>query len=262
MTNSNLLLVPPPGMQQESFGLLLSPVIINVTENRPCPSNDVREAAIRSIHDVVSLLKLVPGCGSGFWFQVADLDFSDVSQQCPTSSWNITTSPARSCVPVTPASCPGVMFPTRGVRYSRVCGRATGYGLQDLDAFLVQQPANSTDDLYLDGVSVTHGFPRQHIWSFAVSSGAQSECPCNNPNQGQVPSFIANKYFCEFENSGSAVWDNVNCTSANCCTFNDPPWFSVSLPASTTEDLEVRICSDEDSSSERVQLSQIQLFVQ
>lgn len=49
----------------------------------------------------------------------------DVSQQCPTSSWMITTSPVRSCVPTEPATCPGVMFPTT-IPYSRICGHATG----------------------------------------------------------------------------------------------------------------------------------------
>ena len=247
--------------------LQLSPVIFNATPNGTCPSNEILEAARRSIiettNNIISLMKPVPACGSGFWFQVADLDFSDVSQQCPTSSWNVITSPTRSCVPVTPASCPGVTFPTRGVRYSRVCGRATGYGVQDPDAFLVQQPANSADDLYLDGVSVTHGFPRQHVWSFAVSGGSQSECPCNNPNRVQAPlppSFVGDNYFCEFANSSSAVWDGINCTSGNCCRTS--PWFTVTLPVPTSDNLEVRICSDEENSGERVQLSFIQLFVQ
>ena len=165
------------------------------------------------------------------------------SQQCPTSSWTITTYPARSCVPTEPATCPGVMFPTT-IPYSRICGRATGYNTRNPDAFFVQRP-DTIDGLYLDGVSITRGSPCQHIWSFALSGGSQTECPYDIINRDQAPappSFVGDNYFYEFQNSGLGVWDGVDCTLGGCCNFNNPPYFSVSLPVPTEDDIEVRIC--------------------
>ena len=33
--------------------------------------------------------------------------------------------------------------------------------------------------------------------------------------------------------------------NSECCSFNSPPWFTVQLPSSTTEDIEVRICGND-----------------
>ena len=57
---------------------------------------------------------------------------------------------------------------------------------------------------YLDGVSVTHGSPRQHIWSFVTGLDegrdfSQSTCPCvaESTNDNTTPSFVGQNYFCE-----------------------------------------------------------------
>ena len=61
---------------------------------------------------------------------------------------------------------------------------------------------------YVDGLSLTHGFPglRQHIWTFASgaftgsrsSSRPQVRCPCDNGNTTDPsPPFVGNDYFCE-----------------------------------------------------------------
>ena len=72
------------------------------------------------------------------------------------------------------ASCPGTFYPT--VRqYSKVCGRVTGYHVATPGAFhivhlMINTPPSSLDDIYVDGVSVTHGSPRTHIWTFAAGT--------------------------------------------------------------------------------------------
>jgi hypothetical protein len=119
--------------------------------------------------------------------------------------------------------------------------------------------------VYLDGVSLTHGAAgsRQHIWSFAVAEGATGQssgnvCPCTtNTNwPHQLPSFIGNNYFCDTGNPGPGesatavysddpLWDGEGCGPTNtCCLFNTPPWFCTALPQPTTDDLELRICSN------------------
>ena len=39
----------------------------------------------------------------------------------------------------------------------------------------------------------------------------------------------------------------VDCGHQNtCCSFNIPPWFFRELPQATTDDIEMRVCRDED----------------
>ena len=211
---------------------------------------------------------MVPDCGSGNWIEVAHFNMSDTSQQCP-SSWTMASSPARSCFASTPTTCPGTVFPTPGLTYSRICGRAIGYSTGNPDAFaefLNIRDSPGINDPYVDGISVTHGSPRQHIWTFGVSHGISHyiiyRCPCDNPNHAlnQAPYYVGNNYFCDGNYNG-ALWDAMDCTT-NCCTFNDPPWFSVSLPTPTSDNIEVRICGDENIANENVFLSFLELYVQ
>ena len=66
----------------------------------------------------------------------------------------------------------------------------------------------SIDGPYVEGVSVTRGSPRQHIWTFAAGideqSGGSSTCPCVNgsTNGNRIPSFIGQNYFCETGSRG------------------------------------------------------------
>ena len=124
------------------------------------------------------------------------------------------------------------------------------------------------DDAYLDGVSVTRGTPRQHIWSFGAGhnrfGAGPFRCPCDNPNDREFPplppSFVGDNYFCDGEYNG-ALWDGMDCTTS-CCTFNSPPWFSVTLPTPTSDDIEVRICSDEYTTNEPIRIRVLEFYVQ
>ena len=63
---------------------------------------------------------------------------------------------------------------------------------------------------YVDGISITHGQPRKHLWTYAVGcselmlDGADtlSACPCNGNFPGAeayIPNFVNNHliYYCE-----------------------------------------------------------------
>ena len=158
------------------------------------------------------------------------------------------------------SSCASVFFPVSGGAYNRVCGRVTAYQYLSTGAFGRYHDGQVTtiDDLYVDGVSLTHGSPRQHIWTFAAGvSEAQphfySICPCDASGEISVPSFVGGDYFCESGvNSGlpsgfhsdDPLWDGKNCTnSSTCCSFNNPPYFTKRLSSATTDDIEVRLCS-------------------
>ena len=108
-------------------------------------------------------------CGStGGWMRVAYLDMTDPTHHCPPG-FRLITSPKRTCG--RPGSgCVSTTFQAHGIEYSKVCGRVIGYQYGNVDAFepYYNSRTRTIDDLYVDGVSITHGHsPRKHIWTFA-----------------------------------------------------------------------------------------------
>ena len=225
-------------------------------------------------------------CGTGLWKQIAFFDMSDPSEQCPRG-WrgysSDSTNGVRCCGrPVTDrSSCPAVFYGTNGYRYSKVCGRAIGYQQGSPDGFasiVNAEPSTETvNGIYVDGVSVTHGNPRTHIWTFAVgvhelgSSGNQHNCPCDGG--ASPPPFVGNNYFCETGDDTPNVelhrfyyedplWDGFDCHNTTCCLKNSPPWFKVQLTGPTTDDIEVRICGDQRTGDEDSPISLLEIYVQ
>ena len=220
----------------------------------------------------------------GVWMRVANLDMTDPNQNCPAGFQQIST-PLRLCGRPGPAGCVSTFFRTHGVEYSHVCGRIKAYQKGAPDAFWRQNfTGQTTDSNYVDGISLTHGqSPRQHIWTFAAALNEVSNvigilCPCTrerakSPPIQFVPSFIiGNDYFCEtaaIEHPqlrlypDDPLWDGEGCGSeSTCCEFNNPPWFCRQLPQPTTDDIELRICGNEDISDEDTPIEQIEIHVQ
>ena len=67
--------------------------------------------------------------------------------------------------------CEGVNYTTGSGLYDQVCGKIIGYQVGCPGAFWFGLSINT---YYVDGISVTHGFPRQHIWTFAA--GVDETC--------------------------------------------------------------------------------------
>ena len=254
--------------------------------SQTCPSEEQREIARREIKNatqsllietVIPLLQGYSCGGSTGWRRVVYLNMSNPSQQCP-SVWQEITTPHRVCGRrSTSASCEGLNCTTGSAQYDQVCGRIIGYQIGTPDAF------NSADQLidsyYLDGVSVTYGFPRQHIWSFAggfdESSNSGLTCPCvaGSTSGSRISSFVGQNYFCEtgitqwdgryiFYPDGDPLWDGQGCgPTSSCCTFISPPWFNVQLSSPTTDDIEVRICGDSGIANEDTPIQLIELYV-
>ena len=119
----------------------------------------------------------------------------------------------------------------------KVCGKVIGYQVSSPDAFAVNPLSSSVDDVYVNGISVTHGaHPRKHIWTFAagVTEGPMNsfhpsgDCPCVQHNQVySAPTFIGNNYYCESGNphriwrdgiySNDLLWDGEDC-EGQCCS--------------------------------------------
>ena len=224
------------------------------------------------------------GCGGPGWRRVAYLDMSDPTQTCPPA-WELITTPRKSCGRPSSAGrrvCNSAMFPTQGIQYSEVCGRITGYQFGQPEAFFTANVGSpqTIDGPYVDGVSLTYGNPRQHIWSFACAideRGGYNRCPCTDTNYQSTintPSYVGNDYFCEtgvppgqdrtprFFYADDPLWDGQGCGSnSTCCTFNNPPWFCKQLPQSTNADLEVRLCSYQQASIENTPIELIEIYV-
>ena len=62
--------------------------------------------------------------------------------------------------------CSLVTFPVN-TTYSQMCGIARGYQHGDMDEFQVVT-GKTIDQTYVDGLSITRGSPRQHMWTLAV----------------------------------------------------------------------------------------------
>ena len=215
-------------------------------------------------------------CGFGVWTRIAFLNMSDPTQQCP-NAWRGYSTPVRSCGrPVTSRStCAPVYFSTNGMQYSKVCGRVIGYQKGSPDGFGSKDFDTTLDGIYVDGVSMSHGSPRTHIWSFAIglyTAATQNlnNCPCEGGRQ--QPDFVGGNFFCNSGNHDAhfqvtkyyqdPLWSGSNCPNTTGCPFNSPPWFSTRLPQPTQDDIEVRICGDQSTRDEDSPIQLLELYVQ
>ena len=235
---------------------------------------------ISQLKNYVSSLQEQIYCGAGQWYRVAFLNMSDPSHQCPLPWQFNSSSGVRRCQrPSSPdASCSSKSYST-GRGYGRVCGRIIGYQYGSPDGFrrlAINNP--NIDNAYMDGVSITYGNPRTHIWSYVgglgdgISINTNSNCPCSTASGQGPPAFIGNNYYCESGNPTNTfslilynedkLWDGQQCDGTCCSGINSPPWFSVHLSDSTTDTIEVRICGDEGTDNENTPIELLELYVQ
>ena len=217
-------------------------------------------------------------CGSrGGWTRLAYLNMSDDAQNCPSGFRLYQSGGVRACGrPGSSASCVSVIFPSNGISYSQICGRVVGYQYTSPDA--VTGYRNNINSWYVDGVSITRGSPRQHVWTLMAGLTelhANSEtCPCNNGSTVSVVPFIGNNYFCESGNTASSfssilytsdpLWDGEDCGSleAPCCTAPGLPWFHRDYGTNTTTDyIELRVCADQGTNNEDSPVSFYEIYV-
>ena len=207
-------------------------------------------------------------CGvTGGWRRAIYLDITDPNTECP-SGWILTDYSKRTCGRASTGlyTCDSVFFPVSGGPYSQVCGRirAHQWGLAE-GFFGFNYGLTTIDSSYFDGVAVMHGSPRQHIWTFANGAWENDTtyrpyiCPCDTTGDTRIPPFVGEDYFCEsgyvypgYRNStleyrlhsNDTLWDGEDChSSSSCCSLHNPPYFTKSFTQSTTDDLELRMCS-------------------
>ena len=213
------------------------------------------------------------------------MDMTDPTTTCP-SGWQLTGYSKRTCGRATDGRfiCDSATFPVRGGEYSRICGRIRAYQYATPDGFHRFLPnfVASIDNSYVEGVSVTHGTPRNHIWTFAAGLSETTPkislvCPCDASININIPSFVGNDYFCESGlheawaqesrqiklYSNDILWDGQDCLpSSTCCSQHNLPYFVKQLPTTTTDDIEARFCLDQGLFDENIAVELVELYVQ
>ncbi len=143
-------------------------------------------------------------CGSeGGWTRLAYLDMNIAAVDCPPGFELYQVNEVRACGrPDYIGSCVSIEFPSNGISYTEVCGRVVGYQFGSPDALYTTEDEH-IDSPYVDGVSITQGDPRKHVWTLIAglysNNTSESNCPCNIPPGIVRPStmFIGKDYFCE-----------------------------------------------------------------
>ena len=224
------------------------------------------------LFEVTCNMKLKCGGVEGGWMQVVDVDMNR-DDSCP-GAWRKIVTPRRLCLGYV-AGCASAPFYVKGVDYQHICGQAKGYQIGGVDAYQVK--TQSIDDAYVDGISITLGSPRKHVWTYAAGYSEDHDndccnCPCAIHPGPPPPAFVGNAYYCESGYVGripnnlytlsDPLWDGTSCISGNgCCSQIGMPWFYRKLPVCVNDDFEVRLCKNSDHVDEDIAVEQLAIYI-
>ena len=223
-----------------------------------------------------TLVYCTMSCGTltGGWMRVSFLDMTNSSRQCPSGLMERNDPPnIRTCVRnEASGGCSSVELSTVNIQYSTVCGKITAYQVGSTDDFrvIINDNINSA---YVDGVSLTHGNTRQHIWTFAAAG--RMDRTCDDCRDEPRPASVGSDFFCDSGNprsstdisntfhSDNPLWDGDECAADNeCCPTDNPPYFLKTLSQPTTDDIEMRVCRNERRDNEDIAIETVEIYVQ
>ena len=192
---------------------------------------------------------------SGGWKRVAYLDVYDPSASaCPNGLQRRDTP--LSCRRTVPGGgCSAVTYAIND-NYKCIFGRINADQVGTPDGFRQHgpsRPATPTINVnYVDGVSLTHGSnPRTHIWTYTATA------PCTACSTN-FPAFLdSSQYTCDTR-CMAAVCDNLLWNGNECVGTTT---FYRQLQQPTSDDIEMRVCRDEDRSNEDFLLTFIEIYV-
>ena len=214
--------------------------------------------------------------GLAGWTQIANVV---ASSSCP-SRWSRKKAQGKYFCQgsSTSSGCYAVSFPVpSGTTYNKIAGYVRGYQKGGPDGFQ-SSDYYGISAAYVDGVSITMGSPRQHIWTYAAGYSIEgyymhSNCPCAVLPGPDPPSFVGQHYYCQ---SGSKIypsnskyyldaplWQGTGCTDVqdNCCANLGLPYFQRELVTNHSESIDVRICTTEGFTYEGVLVDRVMLYV-
>ena len=201
----------------------------------------------------------------GQWRRIAYLNTSEANWQCPEDLIKETTPPSCIISGNNPA-CLSVFFSNSGFPYSKVCGRIHARYFKSPDGFSFftnERPDTpSIDDNYVDGVSLTHGCQRNHIWTFSATVSQKTREGCVANCDWRVPSFVGTNYSCVLVETCTTspspcplLWNG----KGDQCVGNETFYRTLTQP--TNDDIEMRVCRDQDSADEDILLTFVEIFV-
>ena len=263
----------------KNLNITLSEAIQNVLEEMQRRDQVIENAVLGQLTLVSQTLnqrkRIVCKCGiCGEWRKVIVFDTTQ-GDPCPSNLRTVRNENTNqtACGRTTGPGCAKLTLPVSD-EYTNVCGRVRGYQFYSMDAFDLEVTRSAHNRLviggyYVDGVSITHGQPLRHLWTYAAGTAESVStfaCPCRG---GTSPrGFVANNYYCE---SGFPVtyssrvvwedplWDGKKCISGNSCC-DRYGWFHRQVRPSS-DDIHVRLCADEHTGNENIFIDQLEIWV-
>ena len=250
---------------------------------------DIVMAKLEAMNETLNMLKSgLPNtkCGiSSSWRRIANFDTTQ-GDSCPIGLRTVTNSITfqKACGRTNrSAGCASFKF-HNSMSYTNICGRVRGYQENSPECFYHNVLTNKRiDDPYANGILITQGSPRKHIWSYVAGASEATDyvqgvhliCPCarSTPSitSSDVPNFVGTHYYCESGHNASNIhsggviwedplWDGQGCHNSGnqCC--NRYGWFHRQVQASS-EYIELRICADQTYTNEDIPIDQFEIWV-
>ena len=134
------------------------------------------------------------------------------------------------------------------------------------------------DANYVDGIAITVGVPRRHVFTFAhglsdsfEEGSAASECPCDGGTA--PPAFVGTEYLCEAPRVGELagtrvfdtddiLFDGQSIDDPSCVgSFESAPAFRATLGVLTIDAIEVRLMQNQGPEDEDIVIISLELWV-
>ena len=165
----------------------------------------------------------------------------------------------------TGATCSSITYSTHGNSYSQVCGTIHGSYFGDPDGLKsfssIRPNTPPLNGNYVDGISLTHGsMNEQHIWTLsAIVNFATNPTDICSVCASNKPSYVGMDYSCDVVErcrdicSPRQIWGSSQCIGSNT--------FYKNLTQTISDDIEMRVCTDQDENDENIFLSFVELYV-
>ena len=248
----------------------------------------IRDASNNDLppHLMMCFLRGHAQCGDGVWMRIGYFDPHKPLAECPDPLMRLVVNGSSYCMRHA-SGCDSVFFDVLGTNYSEICGRIVAKQYGNMNAFSSAlghaSPSDTVDDAYAEGILITRGSPRQHVWTYTIADVANPSskyndddvCPCTGHDSApQPPSFFGSDYYCDSANDAGRnaerrlyskeLWNrqgpicNVN---ASCCHNPDQPWFKKKVAEPVSDDIELRWCASESVAAEGTATQLVELYI-
>lgn len=230
---------------------------------------ELEEDFSMKVSRITASLMAIQECGTytSSWREIAYIDttVATANDQCQQYGLRRVYSDEKqvACGKPVEKNCSVHVFDING-KYSHVCGRVRGYQLKETRGFEVEPDENkkNINSRYADGVLITRGNPRQHLWTYAAST-PKDNCPCKNTAERDpyIPLVSGANYSCESTRTdwNQPLWDRPEHTVEDeNCKGHVNGWFYRNVEE-TNESIEVRWCGPE---KDDIVTDKLQIWVQ